>query len=283
MKFSIVTISFNQAAFLERAICSVLRQDHPDIEYIVVDPGSTDGSREIIEKYTDRITTVFEPDTGPADGLNNGFAKATGDVLGYINADDFLLPGALSGAVAAFNRHPKADVLVGDGYLVDPNGKSLKRVRSTPYSPWWFVYGGVMVLQQSTFFKRQAFLDVGGFNIENRTSWDAELVLDMAITGKSIRVVHEDWSAFTLQPDSITGSQRLAEKSALQHALYFQKVKGRDRTPLDWQMKKLGRLRKFLVDPMGLVHRIKDSVAPQSRKLDDFCTPPCLGAGAEEA
>ena len=84
MKFSIVTISYNQAQFLEQAIRSVIEQDYPDVEYIVVDPGSTDGSREIIERYRDRIDRIiFEPDKGPADGLNKGFAQATGDVFGF--------------------------------------------------------------------------------------------------------------------------------------------------------------------------------------------------------
>ena len=93
MKISIVTVSFNQADYLEQAIRSVVEQDYSDIEYIVVDAGSTDGSREIIER--DRIATVvFEPDREPADGLNKGFARATGDIFGYINADDAYLPGA---------------------------------------------------------------------------------------------------------------------------------------------------------------------------------------------
>ena len=85
MIISIVTLSYNQAEFLERAIRSVVEQDYADIEYIVVDPGSTDGSREIIERYRDRISTVIlDPDDGPADGLNKGFAAATGDIFAYI-------------------------------------------------------------------------------------------------------------------------------------------------------------------------------------------------------
>ncbi|MCB1155752.1 glycosyltransferase, partial [bacterium] len=88
MKVSVVTLSFNQADYLERAIRSVVEQDHDDIEYIVVDPGSTDGSRDIIERYRDRIATVItDPDKGPPDGLNKGFAAATGDIYAYMNAD----------------------------------------------------------------------------------------------------------------------------------------------------------------------------------------------------
>ena len=94
MKLSIVTISFNQADYLEEAMVSILEQDYDDIEYIIVDAGSTDGSRDIIERYRDRIAVVvLEPDEGPADGLNKGFARASGDIYGYLNADDAFLPG----------------------------------------------------------------------------------------------------------------------------------------------------------------------------------------------
>ena len=100
MKVSVVTVSFNQARFLERAIRSVLGQDYDDIEYIVVDPGSTDGSRAIVERWRDRIDRIIlEPDRGPPDGLNKGFAAATGEIFAYLNADDALLPGAVRAAV----------------------------------------------------------------------------------------------------------------------------------------------------------------------------------------
>ena len=93
MRISIVTISFNQVEYLEETILSVLNQSHSDFEYIVVDPGSIDGSREIIERYRDKISKIiFERDIGAADGLNNGFKYATGDILCYLNSDDTFLP-----------------------------------------------------------------------------------------------------------------------------------------------------------------------------------------------
>ena len=263
VKISMVTISFNQHCFLERAIRSVLDQSHNDIQYIIVDPGSTDGSRDLIEAYRDRLGgVVFEPDKGPADGLNKGFALATGDVCGYLNADDVLLPGCLEKVADLFTHHPDVDIFCGDGYMADAEGNPLKRVRSTSFSPWWFVHGGALVLQQSTFFRRQAFLDVvGGFNIQNRTSWDAELVLDMIMAGNTLRVVHEPWSLFTLHDDSITGSQRLAEESRRQHARYFKKVMGRERTPMDVKIAKLGRVRRWISDPLSLVYRLQDAIS----------------------
>ena len=158
MKVSIVTISLNQAPFLERAILSVVEQDHDDIEYIVVDPGSTDGSRDIIERYRDRISVaVLKPDAGPADGLNMGFARATGDIFGYINADDAYLPGAIGKAVDAFRASPAADVVCGHGFIVNANGAVRRRFYSDQFSAWRYVHGGVTVMQQSTFFAATHF------------------------------------------------------------------------------------------------------------------------------
>ena len=94
MKISVVTISFNQAKYLRQCIDSVLNQNYQNIEYIIVDPGSTDGSRQIIESYGDRVIKIFEKDAGPADGLNMGFSRATGDIFYFINSDDYVLPGA---------------------------------------------------------------------------------------------------------------------------------------------------------------------------------------------
>ena len=100
-----------------------------------MDPGSTDNSREIIEHYGDRIGhIVFEKDQGPADGLNKGFAKATGEIFGYLNADDLLEPGALEKAGAFFERHPNVDVICGHCWITDPDDKRLRRAWSEPFT-----------------------------------------------------------------------------------------------------------------------------------------------------
>ena len=119
MKVSIVTISFNQEEFLEDAIRSVLNQDYHDIEYIVVDPGSTDGSRNIIEKYHDKINhIVYEKDDGASHGLNIGFSYATGEVYGFLNADDILFNHAVSDFVKALQQRD-VDVVSGHGFFIN--------------------------------------------------------------------------------------------------------------------------------------------------------------------
>jgi glycosyltransferase involved in cell wall biosynthesis len=130
LKFSIVTISFNQAEFLERTILSVIAQKDVDMEYIIVDPGSTDGSRDIIERYRGTFShVIFEPDAGPADGLNKGFAVASGDWFGYINSDDFYLPGGLAAVDVATRRFPQAGAIVGNGHIVDESDNFLRKSR----------------------------------------------------------------------------------------------------------------------------------------------------------
>ena len=126
MKISIVTISFNQKQYLQQCIESILSQTDCDLEYIVVDPGSTDGSRELIESYGASIIKVFEPDNGPADGLIKGFGRATGDIYGFINSDDYLLAGALGQATNYFNTNGLSCFVTGLGYTEDDKGRLTK-------------------------------------------------------------------------------------------------------------------------------------------------------------
>jgi glycosyltransferase involved in cell wall biosynthesis len=208
MKVSIVTISYNQAPYLEQAICSVIEQDYPDIEYIVVDPGSTDGSRNIIEHYRNRIAhVILEPDNGPADGLNNGFARATGDVFGYINADDYFVDGAIRFATNYFSIHPNVDVFSGAVLIVDAKGKKRIRKRTSDHFDLKnFIAGTCLICQQATFFRKRAYECTEGFNTQNRSCWDIELMVDMAIKGCTFESVFKVLGAFRLHKGSISGS-----------------------------------------------------------------------------
>ncbi len=269
MKVSIVTISFNQAKFLEEAIQSVAGQDYGDIEYIVVDPGSTDGSREIIERESAHITkTVLEPDEGPVDGLNKGFAVATGDIYAYLNADDALLPGAVSKAVSYFKSFGNVDVITGHGYMVDINGGVFRRFYSDRFSPWRYVHGGAVIMQQSTFFKSEAFKEVGGFNPGNRIWWDGELVLDFALAGKNIIVVNDFMSIFRIHDESISGSRHDQSEASIKNERlrqenlerFYIKVMGHPQNWLTPLANVIARISKWVLEPIGTFWRFLEKL-----------------------
>jgi GT2 family glycosyltransferase len=158
---SIVTPSFNQAQFLEQTIRSVLGQETPRLEYIIVDGGSTDGSAGIIEKYADRLAWwVSEPDRGQAEAINKGLARARGEIVAWLNSDDFYLPGALTEAVRAFQQNPQAGLVYGDVLAVDETGRALNLLR---YENWGLA--GLMefrIIGQPSVFLRRAALEQAG-------------------------------------------------------------------------------------------------------------------------
>ena len=132
---SIITPSYNQGRFLEATLQSVLGQDYPNLEYLVVDGGSTDNSVEIIHRYADRLAWwVSEKDAGQSEAINKGLKRARGEFVGWLNSDDVYLPGAVSGAVAAFRSHPDAGVVYGDALAIEADGKPFNLMRARQYT-----------------------------------------------------------------------------------------------------------------------------------------------------
>lgn len=269
MRVSIVTISYNQARYLPRAIASILSQDHSDLEYILVDPGSRDGSRDVIAEASSRLAqVVFEPDQGPADGLNHGFARATGHIYGYVNADDALLPGAVSEAVAYFETHPHVDVVYGDGYLVDADGWVIRPIDSSPFDLTRYSYGHVTVLQPATFFREHWFRDVGGFNASNPVSWDGEFVVDVALLGGVLRHVRRRWAAWAMYSETISGGAGYDRKWSTEQARLFQRIRGRPIGRGDLLSSAAHRVERWLVSPGTVAERARGIVtAPPSLRL----------------
>ena len=232
MKISIVTISYNQKQYLKACIDSILTQTGCELEYIVVDAGSTDGSRELIESYGEQVIKVFERDDGPADGLNKGFERATGDVYGFINSDDYLLPGALKRVTEFFVAHPHNAFMTGHGFTED------EFVHRTPVSPsvltaQAMLHRAAVMFQQTTFFTAEQFKKVGGFNRQNRTCWDYELFLNLLQHQATHHIVKEDLAVFRLYQGSISGSGRLEEKYFRELDALFVKYLGRPRNAFD--------------------------------------------------
>jgi glycosyltransferase involved in cell wall biosynthesis len=261
MKFSVVTVSFNQRQYLEEALTSVLAQDYPAIEYIVVDPGSTDGSRELIEGFRSRLASiVFEPDQGAADGLNKGFQQASGDIFGFLNSDDVLLPGAMKNVSRAFEQNPDCDIVMGNGFIVDAMGKRIRRIRAAGFTLDRYFYGGATWLQQATFFRRTAFEQVGGFNLNNRSCWDGELVVDMVRLGAKVKYVNQDLALFRIHSHSITGSRRHSEMMKADADRMFSLSRGRPWTALDTLRTYLVRLERILTHPGAVESAIRARV-----------------------
>jgi len=257
LKVSIVTISYNQRKFLERTILSVLNQDYPNIEYIVVDPGSTDGSRELIDQYGSNISkTIFEADQGPADGLNKGFKNSQGAVLAFLNSDDVLHPGATSAAVRFLRARPGTDVVSGNAEIIDKDDRVLRRTFSDRMSTRKYVYGAVTIIQPSTFFTRIAFEKTAGFNVMNRVSWDAELFLDMAIAGCNFGLSNEIWSGYRLHAGTITTSRNLAQARKEIDDQHFRRVIGRNRLWIDDRISTILRVWKHLTNPRDTAERL---------------------------
>lgn len=212
MKISVVTISYNQAEFLDACLASVAAQEGP-WEHIIVDPGSTDGSRKIIERHRAQFShMILEPDDGPADGLNRGFARASGQLFYFLNSDDIVLEGAFAKAREAFRAKPQVDVLSGHGVVIDEKGETLRYVYSDPVSRHRLAYGGGIRIQPATFIRPEAYRKAGGFNPENRSSWDGELIVDLFLTGASFAEIDEVLGGYRLHSESITATAKLDER-----------------------------------------------------------------------
>ncbi len=126
---SIITPSFNQARYLEQTILSVLEQDYPRIEYLIVDGGSTDGSRDIIRKYAHRLAWwVSEKDTGQAEAINKGLIRARGEVVAWLNSDDYFFPDTISEVAGLFNTHPNIVMIYGDMLAIDELGRTINHL-----------------------------------------------------------------------------------------------------------------------------------------------------------
>lgn len=205
--FSVVTISFNQKRFLKHAIESVLAQKSSNVEYIVVDAGSTDGSRDLLRDYAGRIDhLILEPDAGPPDGLNKGFARARGEIGYFLNSDDLLLPGAMERMAAAWSGAQES-ILLGGGWIIGSEGRPLREVRLNRATATLKgqASGRSVFYQQGMSFRMDAFRRVGGFNAKNRSCWDAELFVDMLIDGACARVLPQRFGAFRIHDESISG------------------------------------------------------------------------------
>jgi glycosyltransferase involved in cell wall biosynthesis len=197
-KVSIITPSFNQAQFLEESIRSVLEQDYPNIEYIIVDGGSKDNSVEIIKKYEDRLAWwVSEKDKGHADALNKGFSRATGEILAWLNSDDIYFPHAVSEAVAVLKSLPEVGMVYGDADLIDDSGVTVGQFSSKQTSYRQMLRGSVHIPQATTFFRADLWRQVGPLDLSLFYSFDYDLWVRLAKVSQLL-YVPKRWAKFRI-------------------------------------------------------------------------------------
>jgi glycosyltransferase involved in cell wall biosynthesis len=204
-KLTVITPSFNQGRFIERTIRSVLDQGYPNLEYVIVDGGSTDETVDIIRRYEDRLAWwVSEPDGGQSEAINKGIEGTSGDIVSYLNSDDYLLPGALETTVAAFNGGGSSWV-AGGAFDIE-EGDPPRRLRVWRPKPpsycegrpggrhWWLLVPW-HVPQPSSFWRRELFERFGSFRTDMHYAFDAEFMLRLAFEGELPELLPEDFLA----------------------------------------------------------------------------------------
>jgi len=196
---SIITPSYNQAPYLEQTIQSVLEQDYPRIEYIVVDGGSTDNSAEIIQKYADRLAYwISEKDSGQAEAINKGFARANGEIVAWLNSDDYYMIHTVSFAVRCFEQNPDVVMVYGDMLAVDENGQIINVLKYKQLSLEDLLCFQILG-QPSVFFRRSALEKTGLLEPTFHYMLDHHLWIRLAQQG-GILHVPQVWSAARYHP-----------------------------------------------------------------------------------
>lgn len=176
---SIVTPSYNMAAFLPETIESVLSQDYPRIEYIVMDGGSTDGTVEILQRYKARLRYISAPDNGAAEAINRGFEMSHGSIVAWLDADDTYLPGAVGTAVRHLASDPGLAAVYGEAYWVNAHGEVLRSYPTHAFDPE-LLGRECFICQPACFLRREAFERAGMLDTRLKCSFDYDLWIRMS-------------------------------------------------------------------------------------------------------
>lgn len=222
---TVVTPSYNQGHYLEQTICSVLNQGYPNLEYMVIDGGSKDQSLEIIHRYAHRLSYwVSEPDQGQASAINKGFARATGEIMGWLNSDDLLAPGALWQIGRVFQRHPEVKIVCALRRLIDANGAYLRDYITEMPVP--FVLKRMCVVaQETTYWRREIYKRLGGLDESYHFAMDYEYWQRMLKAGFTFTQIPQFWGIMRRHEQSKTAT--LSEVFTSDLKRIFQQYLGR--------------------------------------------------------
>ena len=212
---AIVTPSYNTGRYIGDAVRSVLTQDYPHVDYVVMDGGSTDGTVEVLRSFGPRLQWVSQKDAGQSDAINRGFARTRGDVLGWLNSDDTYAPGAFRAVAEVFAANPDVDVVYGDATYTDHLGKHVADcLHVEPYSRQRLFDYTDFIVQPATFFRRRIFEKVGRVDVSIHWAMDYDLWLRMAAAGAKFYYLRRVLAQFRWLADNKTatgGHRRLDE------------------------------------------------------------------------
>ena len=207
MTISVVTPSFNQGRYLERTMLSVLQQDYPNIEYIVIDGGSTDDSVDIIKRHANRLSYwVSEKDKGQTDALNKGFAHANGKILAWLNSDDMYYPGAISAAVNFLLENPDIGMVYGNLDFIDEEDHLVGKFKAAQTDLSRLRRGYVHISQPSAFFRADLWHQVGPLDPSFYFAMDYDLWVRLAGVSEIRYLPGQPWAKFRLHSDAKTVS-----------------------------------------------------------------------------
>lgn len=214
-RISVITPSFNQAEFLERSIRSVLDQGYSNLEYIVIDGGSTDGSVEIIRKYANRLAYwVSETDRGQVEAINKGLRRATGEWLCWQNSDDVFFPGAFADLAKAASEHPEAGLIIGNMMVIDENDRQLRDLRYVTPNHGAMLAEGMLLANQAAFWRRDVQEAIGLLDESYDCSFDYDWFLRLTAACRGVHV-NRSWGGLRLHGATKTANQanRFAEEN----------------------------------------------------------------------
>jgi glycosyltransferase involved in cell wall biosynthesis len=261
-KISIVTPSFNQARYIEQTLRSVLEQHYPNVEHIVFDGGSKDGTLDILRSYESHgVRWTSEKDKGQSDAINKGFRAATGDIIGWINSDDWYARGAFRTVLDYFREHPEAQWVYGNNFFTDPAGRVIRRFRAAPYSWKRLLYTRLLIPQPGIFLRRRVLDECGLLDVEMDAVMDYEWWLRIAQKHEP-HFIDRFLAYFRIHDTSKTGhgSAKWNELWWREHSQTMHRfeqssgvrVKGRAGRLLASVEKKAARLARTVTEPRGV-------------------------------
>jgi O-antigen/teichoic acid export membrane protein/glycosyltransferase involved in cell wall biosynthesis len=258
-KISIVIPSFNQGRYLEQTILSILNQQYPNLELIVMDGGSTDDSARIIQKYAAHLTHwQSAPDEGQASAIADGFQMASGDIFAYLNSDDLYLPHALHTVGSLFRKAPETEFLYGDCLMIDEENRIVRRMYPIDFDLDTFLFDHTIIQQQAAFWRHDLYRKTGGIDRAFQFCMDYDLWLRCAQAGASFTRTPSVLAAFRRHPASKTSQLRAIHDQ--EYSRIFRGAVGRTRGGRDIPKIAYLRLKRYWQEPRGVFEGIKARV-----------------------